>query len=465
MNTTRLIVVEDLPNGTSAAKEYQIKPFFEMEDGHTVTELWYLDKTPADADAPRAFQPTFDFNLAPGALRFSHSTFPPFSQIQECANARGLSVKKETFGMHNTTTVDFLVLTKGELDLVTENGTAHLKAGDCVVQKATIHAWINPGNEPAVLVHVMVGANTAHDFQKVEFASPFKPKILMNTKPTVLLLGATGQIGKLIVDQLKNAEVSLRVTSRRKGSAVYLDLDDPRTFAAALQGVKRLFLLTGYSVSMVAQSKTMIDAAKKAGVEHIVHLGVFSREWDCTDPHFSWHQMIEAYIKQSGLKWTFLHPNCFFQNLTGFSLVKNGKFRWYTGKPCGWIALEDVAEAAAKILIDGPEAHHEKDYWFSTEVLTLREMTNILTEVTGKEFLPDLQTPEQFLKDQGNDLDPYINSVAESFRQVEDGRMSYIGTVQDDLPILLGRKGMRFRQWAQLHKQSFTQQENTVWGG
>lgn len=297
----------------------------------------------------------------------------------------------------------------------------------------------------------------------------------MDTKPIVLLLGATGQIGKLVVEQLhKNTKVTLRVTSRKKdqlggGSAVYLDLDDPGTFAAALHGVNRLFLLTGYSVAMVAQSKTMIDAAKKAGVEHIVHLGVFSREWDCTDPHFSWHQMIEVYIKDSGFKWTFLHPNCFFQNLTGFSLVKQGRFRWYTSKPCGWIALEDVAEAAAKILIDGPDEHNEKDYWFSTEVLAVEEMARILTEVTGKQFLPDLQNAGQFLKDQGADLktlDPYFYSVAESFRQIEDGRMSYIGSVQDDIQVLLGRKGVTFRQWAHLHKQKFTQQANdAVWGG
>jgi len=49
-----------------------------------------------------------------------------------------------------------------------------------------------------------------------------------------------------------------------------------------------LFLLTGYTVDMLVQSKTLVDAAKKAGVRHIVHQGVFG-QWDCTDPHFAWH--------------------------------------------------------------------------------------------------------------------------------------------------------------------------------
>ena len=306
----------------------------------------------------------------------------------------------------------------------------------------------------------------------------------MNKKPTILLLGSTGTLGRLIADQLKGqAAIDLCVTSRNKshlteltqkyGQAVFLDLDDPQTFKSALEKVDRLFLLTGYSVSMLVQSKTIVDYAKKAGVEHIVHLGVFSLDKDCTDPHFAWHQMIEVYIKDSGMKWTNLHPDCFLQNLINFSLVKNGKFRWYAqNKPCGWIALEDVAEAAAKVLIDGPKQHHGKDYWFSTESLDVGQISNILTEVVGEPFEPDPQSSDQFLKDMGADtkvLYPYFYSVAESFKQIEDGRMSYVAEVKDDLPLLLGRKGLSVKQWIEMHKQEFirlaiSHADKTSWG-
>jgi uncharacterized protein YbjT (DUF2867 family) len=60
----------------------------------------------------------------------------------------------------------------------------------------------------------------------------------------------------------------------------------PAAFGSALAGVDRLYLLTGYTVAMVNQSKTLVDAAKKAHVQHIVHQGIFG-EWDCTDPHFT----------------------------------------------------------------------------------------------------------------------------------------------------------------------------------
>lgn len=289
-----------------------------------------------------------------------------------------------------------------------------------------------------------------------------------SSKPVVLIVGATGQLGKLIAERLrKNDTVSVRVTSRKKeqlaqlkeqyGDAVYMDLDDPRTFADVLKNVDRLYLLTGYTVNMLVQSKAIVDAAKKAGVKHLVHLGVFTPKEDCYDPHFAWHQMIEAYIKNSEIPYTFLHPNCFMQNLTGFyGVVKNGKVRFYVNdKKVGWIALEDVADASVKILAEGPTKHHRKDYWFSTESLNTEEVAQILSNATGQKFIADAQPPEQFLKDFGADkpcIDAYFIGVADFFKQVIDGRMSYISEVRDDLPQLIGRKGMSLKEWAKLHQ-------------
>jgi uncharacterized protein YbjT (DUF2867 family) len=208
---------------------------------------------------------------------------------------------------------------------------------------------------------------------------------------------------------------------------------------------------------MLVQSKAIIDAATKAGIKHIVHLGVFTLKADCYDPHFAWHQMVEVYIKASGLSYTFLHPNCFMQNLIGFySMVKNGKVRFYANdKKLGWVALEDVAEAAIKILTEGPSKHHGKDYWFSTESLNTEEISQILSEVTGQKFLDDSQSPEMFMKDFSagkTSIDPYFFGVEECFKQIVDGRMAYISDVRDDFPKLIGRKGMTLREWAKLHK-------------
>lgn len=289
-----------------------------------------------------------------------------------------------------------------------------------------------------------------------------------NKKPVILLLGVTGQLGALMGEELRNEKtISLRVASRKRemlpklkdkyGEAVYLDLDDPRTFPEALKGVDSLFLLTGYTVAMVVQSKAMVDAAKKAGVKHIVHLGVFTPEPDCYDPHFAWHQMIETYIQASGISYTFLHPNCFLQNFTGFyGMCKNGKVIFYAkDKRVGWIALEDVAAASTKILLEGPSKHHAKDYWFSTESLNIQEVALLFSDATGKKFIADARAPEQFIPDMGVDrktIDPYLFGAEEFFKQLLDGRMAYIADVRDDLPQLIGRKGMTVKEWAKLHK-------------
>lgn len=75
-------------------------------------------------------------------------------------------------------------------------------------------------------------------------------------KPTILIIGSTGQIGREIVNQLDGTpEVNIRLTSRRPEEVsrlrsegrdvVYFDLDNPKTFGAALARVDRLFLVTG----------------------------------------------------------------------------------------------------------------------------------------------------------------------------------------------------------------------------
>jgi NAD(P)H dehydrogenase (quinone) len=295
----------------------------------------------------------------------------------------------------------------------------------------------------------------------------------MNTiskKPTVLVLGSTGQIGKMIVKELEqSADVQIRLSSRRleeverlqrEGKdAVYLDMDDPRTFALAMVGVDRLFLLTGYTVAMVTQSKTLVDAAKKAGVKHIVHLGVFA-EWDCTDPHFAWHLMIESYIKASGLAWTHLHPNVFMDNLLNFNALREDSFTLYWGsRAVGWVAVSDIAAVAAAALGEGPEKHHGRDYWMSTEVLDGTQVAAILSEVTNRTIRCNLKGPEDFkafINSPGIEVEQwYAEGGLDFMRQVSDGRMGYIGTIRDDLPFVLGRPSLTFREWASSHKDEF----------
>jgi uncharacterized protein YbjT (DUF2867 family) len=288
-------------------------------------------------------------------------------------------------------------------------------------------------------------------------------------RPTILVLGSTGQTGRLVVEELERYPdaAQIRLCSRRceevkrlqsQGrEAVFLDLDDPRTFGEALAGVDRIYLLTGYTVAMLVQSKTLVDAAIKAGVQHIVHQGIFG-QWDCTDPHFAWHQLIERYIEASGIAWTHLHPNYFMENLLSVTPLKAGSFSMYCGdKRVGWIALQDVAAVAATVLLKGPEKYAGKDYWMSTESLNGAEVAAILSEVLNQEISCFLQQPEDLwaLLTSGEskvELN-YAEGAVEFMRQVMDGRMGYIGSVRDDVPLVTGRTSTTLRQWATQNRE------------
>jgi NAD(P)H dehydrogenase (quinone) len=286
-------------------------------------------------------------------------------------------------------------------------------------------------------------------------------------KPVVMVLGVTGKLGGLIAKRLQqDNSIRLRVTTRRQDQvslleasyeeAVYLDLDAPLSFSAALSGVDRLFILTGYTIDMLVQAKTLVDAAINAGVKHIVQLGVFTPDRECSSPHFAWHQLIQSYIRESGITWTFLHPNEFMQNLLDPPTTQPGEIRWWgKQRKFGWVALEDVAEAAAKILKDGPEVHGSQDYWFSSEVLNIQEVAKIIGNVIEIELkAPSVGSDDlvHLLQLHGFTDVYWTKGVVEYFNQVLDGRMEHMSQVRDDCPKLLGRSGTKLQEWALLHK-------------
>ncbi len=287
----------------------------------------------------------------------------------------------------------------------------------------------------------------------------------MNGASNVLVLGVTGQVGKRVATNLKKRKANFSVGSRRKanlkeladqfGSSRLIDLDDPRTFDKALNNVTSIFLITGYTVDMLVQSKSLIDAAKRSGVNHIVHLGAFTTDHDSYATVFAWHQMIEAYLRNSGVAWTNLHPNMFMQNLLTYTSIRGGQYRPYTSKALGFTALEDLAEAAAVILMEGPEKHSGKDYFFSADALTPQQVAESLTAATGRKFTAAVLDAETFLNEAtqpGSMFEPaYAKGGFEFFRYVEDRRMAYVGSVKDDTKEILGREPLLLKEWAQLH--------------
>src|SRR6266567_3211072 len=302
--------------------------------------------------------------------------------------------------------------------------------------------------------------------KEIQMKSTSKTKeIQMNSSSNLLVLGATGQVGKLVAKHLNRSEANFSVGTRRKanlaeladqfGASRFIDLDDPHTFNDALQNITGIFLITGYTVDMLVQSKALIDAARRNGVTHIVHLGTFTRDHDSYATVFAWHQMIEAYLRDSGVAWTNLHPNMFMQSFLSVWSIKGGIYNAYTSRAVGFTALEDVAEAAYVILVEGPEKHNGKDYWFSADALTPHQVAETLTAATGRKFTAEVRKAGGFQNravQAGSTFESaYAKGGFELFEQVEDGRMAYVGSVVDDTKKLLGREPLLLMDWAKLH--------------
>ncbi|OQV12740.1 hypothetical protein BV898_12971 [Hypsibius exemplaris] len=291
-------------------------------------------------------------------------------------------------------------------------------------------------------------------------------------KPTVLIIGSTGKIGQLVVKELEqHAKIlTVRLSARKKEQvdkwkkegrdAVFLDLDEPSTFAEALFGVERVFLCTGYTVAMLTQCKTVTDAARRANVQHIVHMGAFS-DGQAIDPHYVWHELVESYIKASGIAWTNLHPNVFMENVfaPNFSENKN-VIDFYGGNRVGWIAVSDIAKVAAVCLREGPEKHAGKDYWLSSETFNMREVADLLGGALGKKFGYALKSPdtdfEKYLGQSGIER-WYLDGLRIWFKLVCSGEMGYIGTVRDDVPFVTGQPSLKLKDWIAQHKEVLLQ--------
>ena len=290
-------------------------------------------------------------------------------------------------------------------------------------------------------------------------------------RPRVLVLGASGLNGGAIVAQLgemggvevvRGARDPRTVASwKDEGkAAVLIDLDDPQSFPAALKGIDRLFLMTGYTIHMVHPMKTITDAAVDAGVSFIVHLGVFGNGRS-TDPHFAWHELVERYIEGSGVAWCHLHPHVFMENLLTVMRPVGGALRWPMGdKPVGWVASDDIAAVAAKVLAEGPERHAGKNYYLSTDVLNGMEVAGVLSRATDRRIQALVMTPDDLALGvasgqvvmPGNIEANYAASMLEWARQTFDGRMAYSEVATDTVATLLGRSPIKLEDWARQHR-------------
>jgi uncharacterized protein YbjT (DUF2867 family) len=190
---------------------------------------------------------------------------------------------------------------------------------------------------------------------------------------TILVIGATGNVGRPTVAGLLAKGESVRALSRSEDNLAKLpdgvdgiigDLETGSGLDGACAGVDKLFLITSNGETEAARGLNAVKAAAAAGVKHIVFLSVGNPNKEPAIPHYRAKLPIEEAIRNSGAEYTFLRPNFFMQ--TDLSVIPVIKEHGVYAMPIGSIGnnrvdTRDIADCAVRVLTE--DGHAGADYF------------------------------------------------------------------------------------------------------
>jgi len=215
----------------------------------------------------------------------------------------------------------------------------------------------------------------------------------MNVAP-ILVTGSSGNVGAPLVSDLRDLGLTVVETAVRPttdagtdgtsgGELRRLDLEDASTFAAALEGIGRVFLMRPPQISDTKRYlRPFITAMADAGVEHVVFLSLMGV--NRAMPHWQVEQDLEA----STVPWTFLRPSFFAQNLGAAyrsDIRDHDRIRLASGRGrTSFIDTRDIAAVAARALAD-PAAHVGQAYTLTgPEALDYHRVASMLSSILGR---------------------------------------------------------------------------------
>lgn len=286
---------------------------------------------------------------------------------------------------------------------------------------------------------------------------------------TILVTGATGRVGRQVVEQLVRRGADVRVLVRDPAKADFpagvdvakgemLDIDALR---AAFAGVSSLFLLNAVAGDEFTQALIALNIAREAGVERVVYLSVIHADRFVNVPHFAVKFGAERMIQQMGFSATILRPTYFIDNDVTIKdvILNHGVYPMPIGaKGLAMVDTRDIAEVAAIELIrrdqDSGEPTVEIINLVGPETLTGQALAAIWSEVLGRPIAYGGDDPSGFEQNLAGFMPKWMayemRLMAERF--VGDGMIPDAGDVER-LTGVLGRPLHAYRdfaaQWAQ----------------
>lgn len=265
---------------------------------------------------------------------------------------------------------------------------------------------------------------------------------------TILVTGATGNIGRHVVTGLRERGATVRTMSRRPDAGeVTGDLTNPTTLHHALSDVDTVFLLWPF------MSSEGIDEVVDVIAQHarrVVYVSALSAQDGGV-----WSE-VEAAIRGTGLEWTFLRPGGFATNTLEWApAIRAGRPARMPYPKAGrsLIHERDIADIAVAALTE--DGHTGRTYPLTgPEVLTQVEQTRILGEVAGRPAtIEELTREEAHAGMTWAGDSPYADHALDYWASLVDNPEPVITTYEE----LTGRPSRTFTQWARDHADDLRQ--------
>lgn len=281
---------------------------------------------------------------------------------------------------------------------------------------------------------------------------------------TILVTGATGRVGRHVVEELVKRDASVRVLTRDAAKAAFpkevevatgelLDIDALR---AAFDGVRTLFLLNAVTGDEFAQALIALNIAREAGVERVVYLSVIHADRFVNVPHFAVKRGAERMLEQMGFSATILRPTYFIDNelMIKDVIVNHGVYPMPIGsKGVAMVDARDIAEVAAIELIRRDRAPAELPVetinLVGPDTLTGEQVASIWSDILGRPIAYGGDDPSGFEQSMAQFMPKWtayeMRLMAE--RYVSDGMIPDAGDVER-LTAMLGRPLHSYRDFA-----------------
>lgn len=272
----------------------------------------------------------------------------------------------------------------------------------------------------------------------------------------ILVCSATGKVSSELIKFLRAANAPFKAATRDVDRAqktlgenialVKLDYDDATTFEAALKDADKLFILHPQDKpGRIVELKAFVDAAATAGVKQAVVMSALGANLRENDGMYQ----LEKHVKASGITHTALRPNWFMQNFSTTDLrdiKERGEVKMAADdQKVRFIDTRDIAEVAAKILLDG--GHVGKAYTLSgPEALSYTEAAELISTVVGYPITHKKLNADDELKQMENRHVPqeFIDFMAWLYDDIQSG---YAAQPSIDVGLVLDRPPRMFQNF------------------